>query len=271
MGAVTESLTEDAVAELALSCCSNCDRRFKRDRIAKHEAACIKASQKRQVFVVETVSEEAAKAKMRAINTTDAPGDSQTEPRRKMQTHRERLVEILTKANPEKLSDVDKILEAFAGREHKLFANLEKKYGLTTGGKKPKWQREHRAFQAMLRQAKRDNELTASGVELKDLPPPVDDEPIEDDRTECPHCNRKFNQQAAERHIPQCANIRAQPKLLRRGGGLAAHNGRSQINSQSSRGALLPAHKLEPTRKPRAGRRRSEQPGSRVAEVTAAV
>jgi hypothetical protein len=78
MGAVTESLTEDAVAELALSCCSNCDRRFKRDRIAKHEAACIKASQKRQVFVVETVSEEAAKAKMRAINTTDAPGDSQT-------------------------------------------------------------------------------------------------------------------------------------------------------------------------------------------------
>ena len=107
-------------------------------------------------------------------------------------------------------------------------------------------------------------------MELKDLPPPVDDEPIEDDRTECPHCNRKFNQPAAERHISLCANIRAYLKLLLRGGGLAAYNGRLQISSQSSGGTLLPAHKLEPTWKARAGRRRKEQPGSRVAEVTAA-
>ena len=49
--------------------------------------------------------------------------------RRKTQTHRERLVEILTKANPEKLNDIGKILEAFAGREPKLFASLAKKYG----------------------------------------------------------------------------------------------------------------------------------------------
>ena len=28
----------------------------------------------------------------------------------------------------------------------------------------------------------------------------------------CPHCNRKFNQQAADRHIPKCANITHKPK-----------------------------------------------------------
>ena len=36
-----------------------------------------------------------------------------------------------------------------------------------------------------------------------------------------PHCNRKFNEIAAARHIPQCPNIKNKPKTLRKGTGLA--------------------------------------------------
>ena len=36
-----------------------------------------------------------------------------------------------------------------------------------------------------------------------------------------PHCNRKFNETAAARHIPQCLNIKSRPKTLRKGTGLA--------------------------------------------------
>jgi hypothetical protein len=34
----------------------------------------------------------------------------------------------------------------------------------------------------------------------------------------CPHCGRSFNATAAERHIPKCTSIKAQPTRLRAGG-----------------------------------------------------
>lgn len=40
---------------------------------------------------------------------------------------------------------------------------------------------------------------------LSDLPPPPPSE--NPDYIQCPHCNRRFNQAAAERHIPKCANF----------------------------------------------------------------
>ena len=52
---------------------------------------------------------------------------------------------------------------------------------------------------------------------LSALPPPPTD-PSLDDRVPCPHCGRKFNATAAERHIPKCSSIRAKPKTLVRGG-----------------------------------------------------
>ena len=38
----------------------------------------------------------------------------------------------------------------------------------------------------------------------------------------CPHCSRRFNAKAADRHIPQCQDIRAQPKSLKKRSGMAA-------------------------------------------------
>ena len=39
----------------------------------------------------------------------------------------------------------------------------------------------------------------------------------------CPHCERRFNEKAAERHIPKCNDIRSKPKTLRKGEGKSVY------------------------------------------------
>ena len=36
---------------------------------------------------------------------------------------------------------------------------------------------------------------------------------------QCPHCSRRFNEKAAARHIPACANTINKPKFLKAGTG----------------------------------------------------
>lgn len=43
----------------------------------------------------------------------------------------------------------------------------------------------------------------AKGGKLSDLPPPPPS--TNPDYIQCPHCGRRFNEAAAERHIPKCA------------------------------------------------------------------
>ena len=42
-----------------------------------------------------------------------------------------------------------------------------------------------------------------AGIPLSALPPPPPAATEFDDRVPCPHCGRKFNANAAERHIPK--------------------------------------------------------------------
>ena len=44
-----------------------------------------------------------------------------------------------------------------------------------------------------------------AGGKLSDLPPPPPSDTS--DYVPCPHCSRKFNKGAAERHIPRCAQM----------------------------------------------------------------
>lgn len=43
----------------------------------------------------------------------------------------------------------------------------------------------------------------AAGGKLSDLPPPPPSS--NPDYVQCPHCGRRFNETAAERHIPKCS------------------------------------------------------------------
>ena len=91
----------------------------------------------------------------------------------------------------------------------------------------PKWKRQSEAFQAMLKQGRRDKQLLKQGVSARDLPQPqFPAHESSDDRVECPHCRRKFNQAAADRHIPHCSSTKARPGRLTRGGGTGGGKGR---------------------------------------------
>ncbi|XP_075151559.1 uncharacterized protein LOC142225634 isoform X2 [Haematobia irritans] len=75
----------------------------------------------------------------------------------------------------------------------------------TDSSKKSNWRKKHEEFINAIREAKKVQAYLAKGGKLSDLPPPPPSE--NPDYIQCPHCNRRFNESAAERHIPKCANM----------------------------------------------------------------
>lgn len=93
-------------------------------------------------------------------------------------------------------------------------------------GKLPKWKAQSSALRQAMEYNRKMAEAKKNGIALSSLPPPPATSAEADDRIECPHCQRKFNAKAAERHIPKCSEIRAKPSTLRRGAGGGAAKGR---------------------------------------------
>jgi hypothetical protein len=50
-----------------------------------------------------------------------------------------------------------------------------------------------------------------------------------DDRTECKWCNRKFNEQAADRHIPLCEKKYKEMQMKNKGGAAATKANKTGI------------------------------------------
>lgn len=70
---------------------------------------------------------------------------------------------------------------------------------------KSNWRQKHEEFIAAIRSAKQVQVHLAKGGKLSDLPPPPPSENA--DYITCPHCSRRFNEAAASRHIPKCADF----------------------------------------------------------------
>ena len=84
-----------------------------------------------------------------------------------------------------------------------------------SSGKEGKW----KAQSNQLREAMANmRAITKAEQEGKPLPPAMPSGP-DMSLIGCPHCGRRFNQKAAERHIPKCQSIKAKPKTLTRGSG----------------------------------------------------
>lgn len=74
-----------------------------------------------------------------------------------------------------------------------------------TAPKASNWRTKHEDFIKTIRAAKEMQAHLAKGGKLSDLPPPpVSENP---DYVQCPHCSRRFNEGAANRHIPLCKNM----------------------------------------------------------------
>ena len=88
--------------------------------------------------------------------------------------------------------------------------------------KVPKWKQQSGSLRQAMMAAR--GKLTAQ---------PTDAETVVDDGlTPCPHCNRRFNAKAAERHIPKCQDIKAKPKTLRKGTGAPSGMARRPATSE---------------------------------------
>ena len=82
----------------------------------------------------------------------------------------------------------------------------------------PKWKAQSSALREAMKQMREVKKAEESGVPLSALPPAPAAAP-DPSLVQCPNCGRRFNQSAAERHIPKCATIKAKPTTLRRGQG----------------------------------------------------
>ncbi|XP_029662154.1 uncharacterized protein LOC115234903 isoform X2 [Formica exsecta] len=113
---------------------------------------------------------------------------------------------VCTKVVNIKRKKFDAMTFRIKGTELEPFAKKSLKKQET---KKPQvksdWRRKHEDFINTIRSAKQLQAHLAAGGSLKDLPPPPPSDTS--DYIQCPHCNRKFNQAAAERHIPKCETM----------------------------------------------------------------
>ncbi|KAK9805354.1 hypothetical protein WJX73_005357 [Symbiochloris irregularis] len=90
--------------------------------------------------------------------------------------------------------------------------------GAKAAGGKAAQQAKWKAQSAQLRAAMAAAKGPAAAGDPTAFAAPV----VDDSLTPCPHCGRRFNDKAAERHIPLCKDIRAKPTTLKAGGGRGA-------------------------------------------------
>lgn len=127
--------------------------------------------------------------------------------------------EACKKANKKKRKPIDMKQKIVPLEAIKLKKEAEKKNPTPQKPKIPKWKIERQR----LREALRANRMLKGEY----VPPIPEDEMIPaetlDNRIECPHCGRKFSEQAATRHIPHCAKTIHKPSgPLKKGSGTAA-------------------------------------------------
>ena len=74
--------------------------------------------------------------------------------------------------------------------------------GIGTGKGPPKWAKESNAMREALAAARKGGVVST-----------VPDD-ANDGRVECPHCKRRFSAKVAERHIPQCQQLKTKPRAV---------------------------------------------------------
>ena len=78
-----------------------------------------------------------------------------------------------------------------------------------TQPKKSGWRQKHEEFIESLQYARQVATVQAKGGNVAALPPPPRTQNL--DYVPCPYCERRFNKDVAERHIPRCKEIKARP------------------------------------------------------------
>ncbi|KAG8194294.1 hypothetical protein JTE90_004525 [Oedothorax gibbosus] len=136
----------------------------------------------------------------------------------------EKHVTICKKAASKKVKVFDATKMRTKGTEAEQFVRKGLVKSEPKSSKKSDWRKKHNEFIEAIRQAKLVQQHLANGGKVSDLPPPKPSDTS--DYVQCPHCNRKFNEGVAERHIPKCKNILSnkKPPPTRKNKGVAERN-----------------------------------------------
>ncbi|XP_076289904.1 uncharacterized protein LOC143213702 isoform X2 [Lasioglossum baleicum] len=115
--------------------------------------------------------------------------------------------QICSKTGQKRRKLFDSVMSRVKGTELEKFVRkgCAKKQPEKPAEPKTNWRRKHEDFINAIRSAKQVQAHLAAGGKLSDLPPPPPSDTS--DYVQCPHCGRKFNKPAAERHIPKCENM----------------------------------------------------------------
>eukprot|EP00058_Branchiostoma_floridae_P027712 XP_002613203.1 hypothetical protein BRAFLDRAFT_210603 [Branchiostoma floridae] len=117
--------------------------------------------------------------------------------------------------DPTKMRTQGTEMEKYADpRDRKPEPSVNKHKLVATATKKADWRKKREDFIQAIRYAKKVAEVEKNGGNVADLPPPPRSE--NPDYKQCPYCQRKFNQTAAERHIPRCKEIKSRPPPMKR-------------------------------------------------------
>lgn len=118
--------------------------------------------------------------------------------------------DICRKTHAKKRKPFDVLKHRLAGTEAESFITKIRKNTTAPSATKTQkptnssWRQKHEDFIQAIRAAKQVQAHLNAGGKLSDLPPPPPSE--NPDYVQCPHCKRRFNQAAAQRHIPKCAS-----------------------------------------------------------------
>ena len=193
----------NSAATDSLMGCPHCDRRFSETSLPRHVKVCkavflakpkvFNSSRMRISGVAELNKPDNTEMKLleSAVNSTDdAPLTSLNSPTAARLIRKQKRAEEKKAAKAEK----DKDMKANTERKWKSQSNALRRAMLEARGKST---------------AHMDSMTGAQLDMASNLVP-------------CPHCNRKFNHKAADRHIPQCQSIKAKPATLKKGTGKMA-------------------------------------------------
>lgn len=103
-----------------------------------------------------------------------------------------------------------------------------------------KWKEQSKQFREAMRAAREYSNPSSGDAQGGQTVNAAPKQPyIDPSLIQCPNCQRRFNDKAAERHIPLCKNIIAKPSMLRKGGGANASAGlaATQMGSNSNNGS----------------------------------
>eukprot|EP01084_Bolivina_argentea_P062331 113964_1 len=97
-----------------------------------------------------------------------------------------------------------------------------------------KWRQQSNQLREAIKVSRAVSKAQKEGKSITDLP--IRYSEPDPSYVQCPHCSKRFNQMAGERHISKCLSIRAKPKMLMQGSGIGI--GLQARKSTTSRGTF---------------------------------